>query len=81
MPRRFRWEEHCLLDRYNGRPEQYIEHLFYNLGGPLLAFTEEGDPQLVGVVSWGRGCAQPNYPGVYGRVTSARLWIKEVTGV
>lgn len=49
-------------------------------GGPLLGFNEKsGDPFLVGVVSWGRGCAQAKYPGVYGRVSSVVTWIKKVT--
>lgn len=45
-------------------------------GGPLVS-----DGKLVGVVSWGRGCALPNLPGVYARVSSVREWIREVAEV
>ncbi|XP_058979501.1 trypsin 5G1-like [Musca domestica] len=45
-------------------------------GGPL--FHKD---TLVGVVSWGYGCARPNYPGVYSRVTSVLPWIAEKTGL
>lgn len=39
-------------------------------GGPLV--TEN---HLVGIVSWGEGCASTEYPGVYTRVSEYDSWI------
>ncbi|XP_062132818.1 trypsin beta-like isoform X2 [Drosophila sulfurigaster albostrigata] len=39
-------------------------------GGPLVS-----GGVLVGVVSWGIGCAYSNYPGVYASVADLRSWV------
>lgn len=44
-------------------------------GGPLVVRSDSGDIQ-VGVVSWGVGCAHPEFPGVYARVSAQYDWIR-----
>jgi len=48
-------------------------------GGPLV-FQSQGQFYQVGVVSFGNGCARPNYPGVYTRVSQYTDWIAQYTG-
>ena len=44
-------------------------------GGPLIVEGSDGSHLQVGVVSWGFGCADSDFPGVYARVSSAYSWI------
>ena len=45
-------------------------------GGPFVC-NDNGKAIIAGVVSWGWGCAEPDYPGVYSRTTHVLNWIKE----
>lgn len=45
-------------------------------GGPLVI-----DGQLIGIVSWGNGCARPEFPGVYANVPVLRQFIADSTGI
>ncbi|XP_073491606.1 uncharacterized protein [Aquarana catesbeiana] len=49
-------------------------------GGPLVCKVQ-GVWYQVGIVSWGKGCAFPNFPGVYTQVTSYQDWISKYLDV
>jgi trypsin len=46
-------------------------------GGPLVWYSQSEGPFLVGVVSWGEGCARELKYGVYTRVSAYNDWIDE----
>ncbi|MEU3650437.1 serine protease [Lentzea sp. NPDC034063] len=48
-----------------GYPDGGIDACVDDSGGPFVV-----DGRLAGIVSWGIGCARPNAPGVYTRVTT-----------
>lgn len=66
-----------------------IDGLHYFLSGSMFCAAapgrdscqgDSGGPvvyggQLVGVVSWGVGCAEQQYPGIYAKVSAALPWI------
>jgi len=48
-------------------------------GGPLIARGDDvAEDRLVGLVSWGRGCALPGYAGVYARISYFYEWITQM---
>ncbi|CAB3235477.1 unnamed protein product [Arctia plantaginis] len=44
-------------------------------GGPLLVFETDEKYVQAGIVSWGIGCADPRYPGIYTKVSNYIDWI------
>ncbi|XP_030839167.1 atrial natriuretic peptide-converting enzyme [Strongylocentrotus purpuratus] len=49
-------------------------------GGPLMCEGEDGRWHLVGITSFGDGCARPNKPGIYTRVSQFIDFINSVVG-
>ncbi|XP_012252329.1 trypsin-1-like [Athalia rosae] len=48
-------------------------------GGPLLYQRFDGKYEIIGIVSWGIGCAKPGMPGVYVKNTDYLNWIRAYT--
>jgi len=57
-----------------GLPEGGKDSCQGDSGGPFF-LNEEGNPTLLGIVSWGIGCARAGYPGVYSEVSYHIDWI------
>lgn len=58
----------------------HVSNLFFILqgdsGGPMV--SKQGSVWIQsGIVSFGNGCALPNFPGVYARVSEYQNWINE----
>jgi secreted trypsin-like serine protease len=62
-----------------GYPEGGVDTCQGDSGGPLFA-DGSGVRRVVGVTSWGNGCAREGFPGVYARVadTKLRTWVASV---
>ena len=48
-------------------------------GGPLIV-EWNGEYELIGIVSWGYGCADAGYPGVYSRIETKLPWFFDYIG-
>ena len=49
-------------------------------GGPLIMTNGDGEYELIGIVSWGYGCAEAGYPGVYSRIWTRKDWFFDYIG-
>ncbi|NXK53212.1 TMPS5 protease, partial [Chauna torquata] len=63
-----------------GYPHGTVDACQGDSGGPLVC-QDEVAWRLVGIVSWGQGCAEPNHPGVYTNVAQLLPWIYRTTEV
>ena len=59
-----------------GLPEGEKDSCQGDSGGPFVCRNDDNKAVLTGVVSFGIGCALPDYPGVYARVTAVLDWVK-----
>jgi secreted trypsin-like serine protease len=51
----------------------------YDSGGPIVMMGDSPDQDVVvGLVSWGEGCADEVFPGVNARVSSVYDWIRDL---
>merc|ERR1712176_944642 len=46
-------------------------------GGPIVKYNDGAPDVQVGVVSFGEGCGNKDYPGVYAKVSAVKGWIDE----
>ena len=44
-------------------------------GGPLMLMGPKQKYEIIGIVSFGIGCGQPGYPGIYTKVGRYLDWI------
>ncbi|GFX60044.1 clotting factor B [Trichonephila clavipes] len=62
-----------------GLPEGGKDACQGDSGGPLTTQLKDNSWVQLGVVSFGYGCAQPGYPGVYTRLSQYTKWFYDNT--
>jgi hypothetical protein len=62
-----------------GEPAGGVDTCQGDSGGPLVVDAGT-DPKVAGITSFGNGCALPDFPGVYTRVSTYVSWIRSFVG-
>jgi len=80
FPGGFQGTKLCAVDPTGGDPEKGARDACQgDSGGPLVwRSPESGLYSLVGVVSTGIGCGNPQFPGIYTKVAAYFEWINKV---
>ena len=68
----------CALDNVDDTPSDSCQG---DSGGPLImpgSDSNAADDRLVGIVSWGIGCAEPGFPAFYCRVSYVMDWLQPI---
>jgi len=60
-----------------GLPDGGVDSCQGDSGGPFFTNESPESRELLGIVSWGRGCGRPGYPGVYTQVSYFIDWITQ----
>jgi len=55
-----------------------VDRCSMDSGGPLVCQGRGGQWTVYGITSWGAGCAMPEYPGVWARVSKVVNWIEDI---
>ncbi len=61
-----------------GQLGDFADACYGDSGGPFTV-RQQGREVLEGVISWGRSCGQPQWPGVYAKVGRVLNWIRQET--
>ncbi|KAG6449237.1 trypsin CFT-1-like [Manduca sexta] len=81
-------ERYAMLEQIEGRPFPVTNNMLcagiLDVGGKDACQGDSGGPLmfrtiLVGITSWGHGCARPQYPGVSVKVARYVRWITSTT--
>ena len=64
-----------------GYKEGRIDSCTGDSGGPLLCRAKGGRWTILGITSFGKGCGQKGYYGIYAKVPNYTSWIRSTISV